>query len=136
MKKQTFQSILCLFSGMIASLTFLAFMFYVLHWPGGHGMMFKMIPSLVAVLLLLLGIYVFRFGALSKLTEKGVYGAAHLQKTEGTAFLFIALLICGLVLRSMHIPGGAQLFLLSSFALVILSALASVWGTVILKEML
>ncbi len=134
MKKRTFQSVLCLLGGMVGCLIFIALMFCVLHWPGGHAMMFKFIPALIAILFVLLGIYVFLFGALKALAEKGVYGAAQLHKTEGTAFLFIALLICGWLLRSMHIFGGAQLFMTSCFTLSILTALASIWGAIIYNK--
>ena len=119
---------------MIAGLTFLALLFCVLHWPGGHGLRCKVIPALVAVLLVLIGIYVFRFGALKALAEKGVYGASYLQKTEGTAFIVIAVLIIGLLLRSMHIPGGSMLFMLSCYTLTILSGLAGFWAFTIFRK--
>ena len=134
MKKQIFQSILCLFGGMIASIAFVALLFCILGWPGGHGMMCKLVPSLIAIFFVLLAIYVFLFGALKSLADKGVNEAKHLQKTEGTAFIFIALLIIGCVLHSMHIPGGGQLVLLSGFALSWISMLVAVWVSIIINK--
>ncbi len=134
MKKQIFQSILCLFGGMIACIAFIALLFCILQWPGGHGMMCKLVPSLIAIFFVLLAIYVFLFGALKSLADKGVNEAKHLQKTEGTAFIFIALLIIGCILHSMHIPGGGQLVMLSCYTLAIISALIAVWVTIIINK--
>ena len=134
MKKQTFQGLLCLFGGMIASVAFIGLMFSILHWPGGHAMMCKIVPALIAILFVILGFYVFRFGALKALVEKGVAGAKQLQVSEGIAFMLIALLICGFLLRTMHIPGGSQLVMISCFALAILAALIGSWASIVIKN--
>ena len=125
---------MCLWGALILCIFFIGLLFTILHWPGGHGMLCKMLPSLGAIFFVVSGIYVFQFGALKSLAEKGVLAAKHLQKTEGTVCIFIGLLLVGIVMRSMHVPGGSQIVMLSCFTLAFLSTLAGVWISLVLRE--
>ena len=125
---------MCLWGALILCIFFISLLFTILEWPNGHGMLCKLVPSLCAIFFVVLGIYVFLFGALKSLAEKGVQAAKHLQKIEGTACIFIGLLLGGIVMRSIHIPGGSQIVMLSCFTLAYLSAFAGVCISSIIRK--
>ena len=134
MKKQTFQGLLTLYSGFVGAAMINGILFRTLHWPGGCSILFVIVPLLVAILCLGLAIYVFMHGALNAYVRKGVSVAKYLRNVEGTAFIFLALVIVGLVCRHMHWPGGSQLVMISCFALMWLSILSGVLACIFLTK--
>lgn len=134
MKKHTFQGVLALYSGFVGTVLIDGILFSTLHWPGGTSMLCVIVPFLVALLCLCLAIYVFMHGALNAYVEKGLSVAKHLRNVEGTAFIFLALAIIGFVFRYLLWPGGAQLVLLSCFALMWLSLLSGILACIFLTK--
>ena len=134
MQKENFQAVLCLLGGMIGAVLAQGVWFYTLHWPGGHFLLCKAVPTLVTLLLVLLGVYVLKYGVLKSYVEKGVYGAKYLLWIEGAACMFSAVLVLGFMLRMMHLAFGSWLVMFSCSALALLSAAAGFWGFVIMKK--
>ena len=134
MNKQTFQGVLSLFGGFIASLLINGVLFTTLHWPGGSFILSVIVPILVAILCLCMAIYVFKHGALNVFIENGPAVVKYLRNMEGIAFIFLALAITGFVFRYMHWFGGAQLILISGFSLMWICLLSGVFACIFFRE--
>ena len=130
MKKSVFQGLLALYGGFIGTVLVDGVLFRTLHWPGGCFILSVVVPLLVSLLFIFLAIYIFKHGALNAYVEKGLTVAKHLRNTEGTAFIFFALAICGFLFRHLHWPGGSLIVMLSCFTLMNLSLLAGILGCI------
>ena len=134
MKKESFQGMLAIMGGLIGGVMLWGAMYRFLRLPGGCLMLWVITPILISLLCFCLSSYVYKFGALKSLVEKGVAGAKHLLNIEVTAFIALGIGAIAFIFKTQHLEGAGILTALSCASLSILCILAGIFACKVLKN--
>lgn len=134
MDKRTFQALLCVMSGAFVAIAVVAFLFKVLHYPGGTMLMNIVVPILLQTEGLTLFFYLLKHSALHELIVAGNKVARVLLFIEGFAALSLIAVGVGLIFRCLHYAGGGMMLLVSCMSLAILSLIGGCLGAKLLNK--
>lgn len=134
MDKKTFQKLLCVMSGAFVAIAVVAFLFKVLHYPGGTMLVSIVVPILLMVEGCTLCLYLPKHSALRELIAAGNKVARMLLIVEICAAISIIVVGVGLLFRGMHYPGASMMLLVSCMSLAILSLIGGCLGAKLLNK--